>query len=133
MPFRLETETPEYFFLRFLDAVVDEFDNLSTAGAEQVIVVGVVVGVLVAARTLVLAGVAGKPCFGEQLERPEDCGLSYAGIDLPRSIEYVFGAQVPFGRDKGLKDNFARFGHFEVFRSQIAFEQESFFEHSGSP
>jgi len=131
MSSRFEAEAPEDIFLGFLDAQVEKFNNLSATGAEQVVMVGVVVGMLVAARPFILAGVAGKPCFREQLQCPEDGRLPYAGIDTPGSVEYVFGAQVPFGPDEGFEDDFARPRHLEVFRAEESFEQHFFFKHRG--
>ena len=129
--FEQETVRSGYLFLNGFDSRFLEFDNVTAFHANQVIVVGGVVGELIASKTIAEVSLVGHATLGEQFERSVHCCIADPRILHAYLSEQFLNADVILRAKKRFDDDVpligrpqATFGHVrrkdgtEVFESR---------------
>jgi len=121
-----EAEAPVNPILRALYVDIDELDDGAAAYTCQMVVMGMIEGVLVQPCRVVAAGFPGQARIRQQLDGAEHGGLTYARIDALGSLEHRLGADVRLEAQKGLQHGPSGMRHLEPASLQISLKSRAF-------
>jgi hypothetical protein len=126
MPERLESVFLEDRVLAPLNGFIEELDDLSAAFAVQMVVVAVPERVLEGPGSVVLARFPREARVGQEPQRPEYGGLSYAGVDFSRFNEEGIRGDMLFDGQERLEHRFSGFRHFLAALPEESFHYRFF-------
>ncbi len=90
--------------LERFDALIFKFNDRAAVGADQVIMVRIGAGVLVASETVLKTPLLRQPSLGEQFQCPVNGRIADAGVGFFHSCVEFFRAQVLSRRDEDIED-----------------------------
>jgi hypothetical protein len=99
--------------LQLLDARIFEFQDGAAAGTDEVIVMLVVAGALIARLSIAEMALFGKTAFGEELQGAVDRRIPEIGILLAQLEVEFFGGQVGARLEKFVENNLTLPGRFQ--------------------
>jgi hypothetical protein len=115
--------------LLVLDDLTVELDEQATIGADQMIVMLMIVEVLIAGNTITEALFASKATLREELECPVDGCETDVRMDLPDDLMKLFSAGVPFGLEEDIENGFSLHSPLETGKLQMIKEDFLFLLH----
>lgn len=133
MTLGFEAELRKDGSLSLLNFRVAEFDDPAALAAAQMVMVGVPCQMLIGPCTFVITGFSGQPGFCNEMDSPEHCCLTNAGIYLSGLAQQSIGAQMAFRFQKGSQDGLARPCHPQPSGAQVGFEARKFIMQGGLP
>ncbi len=133
VPAGCKAESPVDVVLRALDGRVDELHYLAASDAGKVVVVLVAIGMLILPRAVVVAGFAGKPGVGKELDGAKYGSLADSRIQSTGGFVQGLGAYMRLKREECLEHGFPCNRHLESSIPEIALEDGSLFARRGRP
>lgn len=126
---RMKSELPRDFILFVFDHLAVKLDQVAASGADQMIVVLVIVLVFVAATAIAHQFLARQSAFDQQPKRAINRREADARIfSLDQLIKFL-GARMAFGAEKDIEDQFALSRAFEPGALQMIKENFLLFIH----
>ena len=117
-------------FLNGFELFGEEFDGLAAIGADQVVVMRVLVVVLVARAPVAEAHGARQSRIGQNLERAIDGGLTDFGVFFLDQPVEVFARQMFFGAEEDIEDEIALRRALETRALDVAMKNFLLFSHN---